>query len=613
VNKPFRKLAAAASIVAVGAAILVAAGSASKASSAKSQPSTGGTLVAGWENDFGFTSGFDPTGEYLGEAWGILNNLLVRTLVGTNHVAGAAGNKLVPDLATSVPKPTNGGKTYTFKLKSGVKFGPPVNRAVTSTDIKYALQRLANPKNGGQYAFYYSSIQGWAAGAKGQNISGIQTPNPSTLVINLTQPRGDFLYALAMPATAPIPVEVGKCFAGKPLAYGRNIVSTGPYMIEGADANADLSSCGNVKPWSGFDAKTKLFLVRNPNYDPKTDTKAARENFPDKFEFVVNANADDIFAKIEAGEYATTGASSIPPQTLRKYSTSSDLKKYLYQNSGDRTWYLTMNFTQPPFDDVKVRRAMNWVMDKHGLVQAWGGPLIGKVANHIIPDPLLGNLLAEYAPYKTPGDRGSVAKAKAALKGSKYDTEKNGMCSAPECRGVLLLADTRDVDEKMLPVIQASAKKIGITFEVRTIEGAYPTIQTPSKNVPLAERPGWGKDYADPYTFFSPLFDGRTIIPSGNTNYSLVGITPAKCKELKITGNCSGVPSVNADLDKCAALVGQAHTACYAALDRKLMTNVVPWVPYLWSYVTRITSKDVTKYEFDQAATTPAYAHLAVQ
>ena len=131
----------------------------------------------------------------------------------------------------------------------------------------------------------------------------------------------------------------------------------------------------------------------------------------------------------------------------------------------------------------------------------------------------------------------------------------------------------------MLPVIEASAKKIGITFAVRTVEGAYPTIQTVSKNVPIAERPGWGKDYADPYTFFSPLFDGRTIIPTGNTNYSLVGITPAQCKAMKVTGNCANVPSINADLDKCANLVGKSHIACYASLDRKLMTQVVPWVP----------------------------------
>ena len=102
-----------------------------------------------------------------------------------------------------------------------------------------------------------------------------------------------------------------------------------------------------------------------------------------------------------------------------------------------------MNLTQPPFDDIHVRKAMNWVMDKAALVQAWGGPLIGKVANHIIPDAMFGNQLAEFAPYKTPGDRGSVAKAKAAMKGSKYDTKGDGTCSAPECKNVLLITDTR--------------------------------------------------------------------------------------------------------------------------------------------------------------------------
>jgi peptide/nickel transport system substrate-binding protein len=136
--------------------------------------------------------------------------------MGSNHVPGAAGNKLVPDLATAVPKPTDGGKTYTFHLKSGVKFAPPVNRAVTSKDVKYALQRLANPKNGGQYAFYYSDIVGWANGAKNKNISGITTPNNSTIVIKLSKPRGDFLYALAMPATAPIPRRSASASRARP-------------------------------------------------------------------------------------------------------------------------------------------------------------------------------------------------------------------------------------------------------------------------------------------------------------------------------------------------------------------------------------------------------------
>jgi hypothetical protein len=138
-------------------------------------------------------------------------------------------------------------------------------------------------------------------------------------------------------------------------------------------------------------------------------------------------------------------------------------------------------------------------------------------------------------------------------------------------------------------------------------------IQTPSKNVPIAERPGWGKDYADAYTFFNPLFDGRTIIPNGNTNYSLVGITPAQAPKLGVKGDVQNVPSVDADLDKCAALAGSERTSCYGDLDKRLMQDVVPWVPYLWSFATHITGPDVTQWDFDQFTGTISYAHVAVK
>jgi peptide/nickel transport system substrate-binding protein len=594
-------------------AIAVMAAVAATGGSAKTHVGSGGTLKVGWESAFGFTDTFDPTGEYLGDAFGIYSDLLVRTLIGYNHVADAAGNALVPDIATTVPAPTNGGTVYIFHLKPGIKFSPPVNRAVTSKDILYAMERLAKPKNGAQYSFYYNAIKGFAdyGAGKAKTISGIKTPNDSTIVFTLTTPTGDFLRRMSMPATGPIPQEVAKCFEGQPGKYGLDLVSTAGYMFKGMD-NVDASSCNALKPASGFDGQTIMDLVRNPNYNPATDSKAARENLPDEFQFIVNSNADDIYAKIEAGEL-DMATSTIPPQVLGRYATDASLRPRFHQNSGDRTWYITMNLTQPPFDDIHVRKAFNYLMDKVSLIQAWGGPVYGKVANHIVPDTLFNNQLAEFAPYKTPGDRGSVAKAKAAMKGSKYDTKGDGTCGASVCHNVFLLADTRLVDTKLVPVMQADAKKLGITFKLHTITGAYPTLQTPSKDVPISERPGWGKDYADALTFFTPLFDGRTIIPNGNTNYSLVGLTPAIAKKVGVKGTVSGIPSVSAKLDRCAALIGQPRQSCYENLDKYLMTNVVPWVPYMWSYVIRITSKNVTKYAFDQFSTTPAYAHLAVK
>jgi peptide/nickel transport system substrate-binding protein len=595
----------------VAAAAVAMTVSASAHSTKANTVKAGGVLNVGWEQSFGFTDNMDPTGEYLGDAFGILDNLLVRTLVGYNHDAGAAGNKIVPDIATSVPKPTNGGKTYTFHLKSGIKFSPPVNRAVTSKDFVTAMERLANPKDGGQYAFYYKVIKGWDAYAAGKakSISGISTPNDSTIVFNLTAPTGDFLYRMSMPATGPQPAEVTKCFEGQAGKYSQDLISTAGYMLAGID-KVDISSCAAMKPASGFNALSLIDLVRNPNYDQKTDP--TRKNYVDEVRFIINASSTDIANKVEAGQLDMwTG--SIPPSVLKKYATQSNLKQYFHQNSGDRTWYLTMNLTQPPFDDIHVRKAMNWIIDKAALRQTWGGPTVGTIANHIVPDTLFNFRLQEFAPYKTPGDHGSVTKAKAAMKGSKYSTGNSGMCDASACKNVLMVSDTRGVDPGMVATIEQDAKKIGITFKVRQINGAYPTIQTPSKNIPFAERPGWGKDFADPVTFFEPLFDGRTIIPNGNTNYSLVGITPAQCKKLKITGDCTNVPSVNSMIDKCEPLLGNARTVCYENLDKYLMLNVVPWVPWMWSTVTRITSTRVTHYQFDQFSTTPAYSMISVK
>jgi peptide/nickel transport system substrate-binding protein len=599
-------------VVGVVAAAAVAMTMTASAGSTKANTvKAGGTLNVGWEQSFGFTDNMDPTGEYLGDAFGILDNLLVRTLVGYNHDQGAAGNKIVPDIATSVPKPTNGGKTYTFHLKSGIKFSPPVNRAVTSKDFVTAFERLAIAKNGGQYSFYYKVIKGWDAYAAGKakSISGISTPNASTIVFNLTAPTGDFLYRVSMPATGPQPAEVVKCFAGQPGKYSSDLISTAGYMIKGIDS-VNISSCSTIKPAAGFNALSLIDLVRNPNYDQKTDP--TRKNYVDEVRFIVNASDTDIANKVEAGQLDMwTG--SIPPSVLKKYATQSNLKQYFHQNSGDRTWYLTMNLTQPPFDDIHVRKAMNWIMDKAALRQTWGGPTVGTIANHIVPDTLFNFRLQEFAPYKTPGDHGSVAKAKAAMKGSKYSTGNSGMCDASACKNVLLVSDTRGVDPGMVATMQQDAKKIGITFKVRQINGAYPTIQTPSKNIPIAERPGWGKDFADPVTFFAPLFDGRTIIPNGNTNYSLLGITPSQCKTLKVTGDCTNVPSVNKQIDKCEPLLGNARVVCYENLDKYLMLQVVPWVPWMWSTVTRITSTNVTHYQFDQFSTTPAYSMISVK
>jgi peptide/nickel transport system substrate-binding protein len=271
-----------------------------------------------------------------------------------------------------------------------------------------------------------------------------------------------------------------------------------------------------------------------------------------------------------------------------------------------------MNLTQPPFDDVHIRRAMNWVMDRNSLRKAWGGPIAGEIAQHIFPNAMLRGKLNGYAPFKTPGDRGSAAKAKAELKKSKY-ANSGGVCTAKECKGVLLIQDVRTADKGILPVVLSSAKKIGITFTVRTVNGAYPVIQTPSRNVPISTRPRWGKDYADPSTFIDPLFYGGNIIPAGNTNYALVGLTKSQAASMGITGNTSNVPSIDKMANACRAKTGNARITCYAGIDRALTTDVVPWIPYMWANQVNVLGPNTTAWAFDQNAGLAGFAHAAVK
>src|SRR4051794_37599321 len=141
---------------------------------------TGGTYRTAIE-DFGFTGAFDPTGEYLGSAWGLYSDLLLRTLLTYKHVLGLAGDQLVPDLATDMPQISTDQLTYTFHIKPNVKFGPPVNRVITTKDIAYAFQRIDSQPLVAQYGSYYDGVVEGMDGpvnkpAEGVSISGIKTP-----------------------------------------------------------------------------------------------------------------------------------------------------------------------------------------------------------------------------------------------------------------------------------------------------------------------------------------------------------------------------------------------------------------------------------------------------
>lgn len=564
---------------------------------------------------FGFSDGLDPTGEYTTAGWVPLEPL-TRNLVMFKYAPGAAGTELVPDLATSVPTASSDGLTYTFHLRPDIMFGPPVNRAITSTDIAYAFERINTEPLTAGYAFYYQGvIEGMESPGtpKPEPISGIETPDPQTIVFHLTRPTTDFVYWLAFPATAPIPPEVGKCFT-RPGDYGRDIVSSGPYMIQGAES-VDVSSCSAIKPMSGFDPSDHLVLVRNPSYDPNTDPSTGRLNYVDAIDISIITSKDDIFNKVQAGELDASWLDPPPPAVLNRYLTDPSLKDRVMTGPGGGTYFIAMNLSTPPFDDIHVRKAVNYIIDKEALLRAWGGPTLGEIATHLIPPFVLSDqLTSSYDPYKTSGEQERLSKAQAEMRLSTYDSNQDGECDASVCSAVVLMNRNVPPWTTMEPIVVADLAKIGIKAIPRELEASAElnTVSTPKNQIPMFFMQ-WAYDYPEAYTYMIQ-FVGDAISAQGNYNFSLVGLTETVAKSIGTPYPAGGVPSVDTQIKACEKLpvTTDERLQCWINLDKYLMEEVVPSVPYLWNNVVTITGSDVTHWEADPFSCSTTFTQVAV-
>src|SRR5262245_1795674 len=169
----------------------------------------------------------------------------------------------------------------------------------------------------------------------------------------------------------------------------------------------------------------------------------------------------------------------------------------------------------------------------------------------------------------------------------------------------------------MTPSIVDSLSAIGIKLKVRELDTGtcYTTIQTVKALIPISACPGWGKDYADPSTF-AVLFDSSGISCEGQINYSELGMSADQAKECEVEDAYNKVkdelPNVDEAIATCTALAGDDRTACWVQFDKDLMTDQVPWVPYLWSTNFTVVQPTVTKYVYDQFSTTISWCHIAV-
>ena len=577
----------------------------------------GGTLRMAQIEDI--PAGFDPQKEYHSVTWEYFRCCLLRTLMSYEGVPTAEGGDFIfPDLAAAEPTVSGDGLTTTFQIKPGLMYAPPKDDTeITSQDFIRAMEREANPKasfNG--YSFYYSVIEGFddfAAGDAGE-ISGLAAPNPHTLEIRTTSPIADIGYRFALGGTAPIPPdEEGERLGvaeGHDLDFGRFLVASGPYMFEGSE-QMDFSAIPKEQvEVRGYVPGREIVLVRNPSYDPASD--GLRDAFPDRIEVRIGGDNDDLYNQVAAGDLDFVVDGAVPPEKIRDYQTDPELRDKINVYASDSVRYVSFNLAMPPFDDVHVRKAVNWAFDKQGLRQLSGGPSVGEIAGHIFVNSLQGGLLFDYDAYPTPDASGDVVKAKEEMALSAYDTDGDGVCDAPECDDILTVTDREDPYPDQMALLKQFLEPIGLTLEDKQLELStmFAKCNDAYEHVALCAGGHWGKDYPDGITFGEPLSTSAGLWESC-CNYSLLGATSDQLIEWGY--DVTEVPSVDEEVEECSSMeLGDERFQCWAEHDQLLMEEIVPWVPYLFDNNVDIISENVEFYSFDQFAGIAAFDSMAV-
>lgn len=439
---------------------------------------------------------FDPGNTYYAFVWDF-SRLYARPLTTFATAPGNAGLKLVPDLATGLGVPSNGGKTWTYHLRAGVKYQD--GTAVTSADVKYAVERSnfapAVLSNGPTYfnANLVDNSTPYAGPYKDPTggLDSIQTPDPLTIVFNLKAPFADFDYLVSNPQTAPVPQakDTGA-------DYVKNIQSTGPYMFK-----------------SYVDGKSAV-LVKNPNWSAATDP--LRTQLPNEIDITMGVDQATIDQDLLAGSITSdlTGA-GVLAATQPSILTDPTKKANADDALSGALAYMAINTTVKPLDNLDCRKAVEYATDKLSVQTALGGPLRGQIATTLLPPNVTG--YTKFDMYPSTNDSGDIAKAKDELT----------KCGQPNGFTVALSARSDRPNEiNAATAIQASLKKVGINVTIQQYpSGKYfsdfagaPAFGT-SHDLGLMMS-AWAADWPTGYGFLDQIIDGATIKPSGNTNLS---------------------------------------------------------------------------------------------
>jgi peptide/nickel transport system substrate-binding protein len=439
-------------------------------------------------------------------------------------ISPVEGNEApVPDLAAEAPEISPDNKTLTIKLREGVKYAPPVDREVTSADVKYAIERAftTNVPNG--YAsLYFSEIEGAPKSpvklAELESFPGLQTPDDHTLVIKLTEPvAARVALALVMPITIPVPEEYASKFdAETPTTYDQYVAFSGPYMVENDPKTGEVT---------GREPGKSISLVRNPNWDADTDFRPA---YLDSIK-IDEGNTDSVVTarRALAGQHLLCCDSSLPPPIILR-----DVMRKTPEQTGSvpglGMYWLAMNSKKPPLDNINVRKAIIAAADRDAMQQVRGGPAAGTVASHFLPPGLPGfeesgglegfedlDFLAS-----TSGDM-AVARKYMDLAAKDGVPIEDGKYVGNEELDLVVSNSTESL--KQAQVDANEVEKLGLKVKIRQVpqDTLYSKFCTVPKNEPaFCAGVGWFPDFPDPESMMAAPFG--PVTPAANNNMSLL-------------------------------------------------------------------------------------------
>ncbi len=362
------------------------------------------------------------------------------------------------------------GKVYRFMLRPGIRFAH--GREVEAEDYVFALERVLNPKTGSPGQSYYSEIQGALEFTRNEtnHVSGLRTPDSRTLEIHLTQPSFTFRYVMGMVFAAAVPRELVSA-QGDSFQY--HLVGSGPYQLDF---------------WRrGVGGRFK----RNPHY---TGPGAWVEDI------VVMIGGDAALAAmmLERGEIDRVW---LDPVSAVRFTRDPKLRTWLGVVDPVTTTYFFMNTEMPPFDNLRVRQAMNYGIDKKRLARFLGG--LGAPTDGVVPDTMPWN-----NPQK-PIYEFNPEKSRALLKEAGFT---NGF------KTTLWYEETRPLEKRAAEVIQQDLSQIGIEVTLMGISAAATGTKLRTRRQAACGLSYWYQDYPDPSNFLDVLLNGTRITDEGCNN-----------------------------------------------------------------------------------------------